>query len=66
MEFSNFGHPVDQMKNLLAEDGFNHLRRKGGVLEGIVEEGRYETVGVHTHLGQDHRDIQGMFDIGIP
>ena len=66
MKLSDLRDPVDHLEHFLAEGGLDLLRSEGCVLEGIVKKGRHEAVGVDLHLRQDHRDIQGMIDVGVP
>ena len=60
-----FGDPVDEVADLLAEVGGQRLQRVTGVLDGVVQQRGDQRGGVHAELGEDVRDRQRMGDVRV-
>ena len=60
---AQFGHAVDQSRNLAAKILFDLLQRHGGVFNDIMQQGRRDGVGVDLQLRQDPGHAQGMVDV---
>ena len=60
------GDPVHEARDLLAE-GLAHLLQRGtGVLDGVVQQGRAQRLGVQAHAGADLGHADGMDDELLP
>ena len=60
---AQFGHAVDQSRNLPAKIFFNLLQRHGRVFDDIMQHCRRNGVGVDLQLRQDSGHTQGMMNI---
>ena len=61
-----FGDTVDEVAHLLTELDGQRVQRVAGVLDGVVQQRRYQCRGVHAQLGEDVRDRQRVGDVGVP
>ncbi len=59
------GDPVDQGGDVLAEGLLDLAERQRRVLDGVVEEGRRDGVGIETVLGEHERHRGGVGDVGV-
>ena len=60
-----FGDPVDEMADLIAEFGGQRLQGVPGVLDGVVQQRGDQGGGVHAQLGQDVGHRQRVGDVRV-
>ena len=65
-EFFQFGDTVHQKGHIRAEFLLDLLPGQDRVLHDVVEKSRRDGLLVHFQIGQDHRDAEGVDDIGFP
>ncbi len=58
--FGEFGDPVHQLDNLIAERFPQFLHLHGGIFHYVVEQARRHGGGVHLELGQEVGHFEGM------
>ncbi len=60
------GDALDQAGHLVAEIAADVVQGDLGVLDGVVEDGRLQGLGVQAELAEQDRRRQGVLDIGLP
>ena len=61
-----FGHPVDEMADLVAEVLRQGLQAVTGVLDGVMQQGGHQRGGVHAQLGENVGHRKRMGDVRVP
>ncbi len=62
-DFTELGHAVDQQGDILAKLFFDDVERRGGILHHVVQQRRYDGIGIHPELHQDFRHVNGVHHI---
>ncbi len=65
LDLVQLGDAVHQRRDVLAEIAPELGERVGGVLDGVVQQGGADRLGVHAELGQDRGDGQRVRDVGV-
>jgi hypothetical protein len=66
VHLSELGHPVDQKRHLLTEDGFDVGHVRFTILDDVVEQRRTDTGRIEPHVGDDVGDGYRVNEIRIP
>ena len=65
VDLAELGDPVDELRDLVAEEDTHILTGHFGVLDGVVEERRHERFGVEAKVGEDAGHREGMLDVRL-
>jgi hypothetical protein len=64
-DLADLGHALHDVQHVLPEVLLDALRLREGVLQHVVQQAHGHAGGVHAHVGQDGRHLQGMDEVGL-
>ena len=65
LDLVQLGHAVDEGGDVLTEVAAQLTQGVRGVLDGVVQQGRADRLGVHAELGEDRGHREGMGDVRV-
>ena len=64
-DLRDLGHAVDELRDLGAEIRLHLRERRLGILDDVVQQAGDDRRHVELELRDDHRDVQGMRNVGL-